>query len=366
MRTAHEPRRQATAGVNPAAPGTLGQMLKQGGLMTDTLTALLRPVARRRLLAAGAAIAASPAMPARAAWTPSQPIRLFIGYPPGGAVDILFRIVAEGMQRVRGVASVPEVRSGAYGFIAAQAAARAAPDGYTLASAIMGMMSVAPAIPGIPIPLDLDRDLTPVANLAGTPMALVVRPDAPFTDIDGLIAYAREKNGTATFASSGNGSINQLGALLFANAVGVTLNHISYRGGAPALLDVSTGRVDMMVANVAEVSASIRGGRLKALGVTAAEPTPLMPELTPLAGRFPTLDITNWFGLVGPAGLPAEVRDGLVEIIQATLRDPQTTRTLMERGLIPIGEGGAAFEQRIQRDRARWRQVVQANSIRGD
>ncbi len=328
--------------------------------MTDTFS----PVLRRSLL--GAAVAVAGAAPARAAWTPSQPIRLFIGYPPGGAVDILFRVVAEGMQRVRGVASVPEVRSGAYGFIAAQAASRSVPDGYTLASGIMGMLSVAPAIPGIPIPFDLDRELTPVVNLAGTPMALVVRPDAPFGDIDGLIAYARQKNGTATFASSGNGSINQLGALLFANAAGVRMNHISYRGGAPALLDVSAGRVDMMVANVAEVSASIRGGQLKALGVTAAEPTPLMPELTPLPGRFPTLEINNWFGLVGPAGLPAEIRDGLVDIFQATLRDAQTARTLMERGLIPIGEGGDAFGQRIQRDRARWRQVVETNNIRGD
>ncbi|MBR0669660.1 Bug family tripartite tricarboxylate transporter substrate binding protein [Neoroseomonas soli] len=329
--------------------------------MTDSF----RPLSRRVVLG-GSIVACGPAVPARAAWAPQQPIRLLVGYPPGGAVDILVRIVSEGMQRVRGVASVPEVRSGAYGFIAAQAAARSAPDGYTLASGIMGMMSVAPAIPGIPIPLDLDRELTPVINLAGTPMALVVRPDAPFNDVDGLIAYARQKDGTATFASSGNGSINQLGALLFANAVGVRMNHISYRGGAPAVLDVSAGRVDMMVANVAEVAGGIRGGQLKGLGVTAAQPTPLMPELTPLAGRFPSLEINNWFGLVGPAGLPADIRDGLAEIFQATLRDPQTTRTLMERGLIPIGEAGPAFADRIRRDRARWRQVVEANNIRGD
>jgi len=328
--------------------------------MTDTFS----PVLRRSLL--GAAVAVAGAAPARAAWTPSQPIRLFIGYPPGGAVDILFRVVAEGMQRVRGVASVPEVRSGAYGFIAAQAASRSVPDGYTLASGIMGMLSVAPAIPGIPIPFDLDRELTPVVNLAGTPMALVVRPDAPFGDIDGLIAYARQKNGTATFASSGNGSINQLGALLFANAAGVRMNHISYRGGAPAMLDVTAGRVDMMVANVAEVLPAIRAGQLKGFGVTAKEPTPLMPELTPLAARFPTLDFTNWFGLAGPAGLPADVLTGLADLFSASVRDPQTAQRLMERGLIPLGDSGAAFAERIRIDRARWRQVVETNGIRGD
>jgi tripartite-type tricarboxylate transporter receptor subunit TctC len=308
----------------------------------------------------------APVASARAARTPQQPIRIFIGYPPGGAVDILVRIVAEGMQRVRGVTALPEVRSGAYGFIAAQAAARSAPDGYTLASAIMGMMSVAPAIPGIPIPLDLDRELTPVANLAGTPMALVARPDAPFTDVDGLIAYARERNGTASFASSGNGSINQLGALLFANAAGVTLNHISYRGGAPAMLDVTAGRVDMMVANVAEVAPAIRAGQLKGVGVTAREPTPLMPELVPLAARFPTLEINNWFGLAGPAAMPAEVVSDLADMFAAVVRDPQTAERMLQRGLLPLSESGPVFAERIRRDRERWRQVVAVNNIRGD
>ncbi|HEY4254295.1 MAG TPA: tripartite tricarboxylate transporter substrate binding protein [Roseomonas sp.] len=319
---------------------------------------------RRALLAGAATAAFAPA--ARAAWAPQQPIRILIGYPPGGAVDILVRVVAEGMQRVRGVAVVPEVRSGAYGFIAAQAAARATPDGYTLASAIMGLMSVLPAIPGIPMPVDLDRELTPVSLLAGTPMALVARPNAPFDDVDGLVAYARGRNGAATYASSGNGSINHLGAALFCGSVGVTMTHIPYRGGAPATLDVSAGRVDIMVANVAEVAPQIRGGQLKGIGVTATAPSPLMPELPALAGRVPGFEIDNWFGIAGPAGLPAEIRDGLADIFAAAVQDPQTGRILLERGLLPIAEGGAAFAERIRRDRARWAQVVQANNIRGD
>ncbi|MGX9964127.1 Bug family tripartite tricarboxylate transporter substrate binding protein [Roseomonas sp. F4] len=321
----------------------------------------------RRAILAGAALTAlaRPAL-AQPAWTPQQPIRVLVGYPPGGAVDILVRVVAEGAHRLRGLTIIAETRSGAYGFIAAQTAARAAPDGLTLASAIMGMMSVLPAIPGIPVPLDLDRELTPISALAGTPMALVVRPDAPFNDIDGLVAYAKSRDGAATYASSGNGSINHLGAALFCGATGITMTHIPYRGGAPATLDVSAGRVDMMVANVAEVAEQIRGGRLKGLGVTAKEPTPLMPELTPLAQRVPSMEINNWFGLAGPAGLPPHIRTALGELFAAVVADPQTARTLNERGLIPLGEFGTAFEERIQRDRARWRQVVQANNIRGD
>lgn len=322
------------------------------------------PGSRRALLAAGLAAAAS--HPARAAWTPGQPIRLLIGFPPGGAVDILMRIVGEGMQRVRGVAAVPEVRSGAYGFIAAQTAARAAPDGHTLASAIMGTMSVAPVMPGVLVPFDLDRELTPVSNLAGTPMALVARPDAPFSDIEGLAAYARQRDGTATYASGGNGSINHLGGALIASAAGVRMTHVPYRGGAPAVLDVSAGRVDVMVANIAEVAGQIRGGQLKGIGITATERSAMAPELAPLAVSMPQLEITNWFGLVGPAGLPGEVREGLAGIFDAVLRDAQTAATLRQRGLEPLPEAGPAFAARIRRDRERWRQVIASNAIRGD
>ncbi|WP_421988324.1 Bug family tripartite tricarboxylate transporter substrate binding protein [Roseococcus sp.] len=323
-------------------------------------------LARRALLAGAAAAPAALTQPARAAWRPGQPIRILVGYPPGGAVDVLVRVVAEGVHRLHGIQIIPESRSGAYGIIAAQAAARSAPDGSTLCSAIMGMMSVLPAIPGVPLPMDLDRELTPVCTLAGTPMALVVRPDAPFSDVDGLIAYAKSRNGAATYASSGNGSINHLGGALFCGAAGVEMTHIPYRGGAPATLDVSAGRVDMMVANVAEVAQQILGGQLKGLGVTAREPSPLAPQLAPLALRMPTMEINNWFGLAGPAGLPAEIRDGLGELFGAVVADPQTSRTLVDRGLLPLAEAGATFEQRILRDRARWRDVVRANNIRGD
>lgn len=323
-------------------------------------------VPRRAFLAGAATATLGLAGTASAAWAPTQPIHVLVGYPPGGAVDLLVRVVGEGAQRLRGVSLVAESRSGAYGFIAAQTAARAAPDGYTLCSAIMGMMSVLPVIPGIPVPMDLDKDLTPIATLAGTPMALVVRPDAPFNDIDGLIAYAKSKKGAATYASSGNGSINHLGAALFCGATGVEMTHVSYRGGAPATLDVSAGRVDMMVANVAEVANQILAGQLKGLGVTAKEVSPLAPQLPPLAQRIPAMEINNWFGLAGPAGIPADVRAGLGELFETIVKDPQTGKILLDRGLLPLGEGGAALEARIQRDRARWKEVVQANNIRGD
>jgi tripartite-type tricarboxylate transporter receptor subunit TctC len=302
--------------------------------------------------------------PAAAAWTPSRPVHVFIGYPAGGAVDIVVRIVGEGVRRTSGAVIVGEIRSGAYGFIAAQAASIAAPDGYTLTSAIMGMMSVLPAIPGSKPAIDVDRDLTPVTNLAGSAMAVVARPDAPFDDLDGLIAYAKSKSGHATYASSGAGSINHIAAAYIASEVGIEMLHVPYRGGAPATMDIVGGRVDVMVANVAEVAPMVAEGKMKALGVTATRVSPMIPKAPPLGDRFARLDFNNWFGLAGPKNMPPDVVEGVAAMFAAALREPQTVQALAERGLDPLIVSGGAFAEQIQRDRARWEAVAKHSNIR--
>ena len=321
----------------------------------------------RRIFLAGAAAASLPhgAAAAPAAWVPEQPLRILVGYPPGGAVDILVRVVGEGVQRLYGTPVVAEIRSGAYGFIAAQATAHAAPDGYTLCSAIMGMMCVLPAIPGVPVPLDLDKELTPVAALAGTPMALVVRPDAPFGDVDGLIAYAKQKNGAATYASSGNGSINHLGGALFCGATGVSMTHVPYRGGAPAILDITSGRVEVMFGNMPEFMGQIRDGGLRAVAYGAADASPLLPEV-PVISRtgLPDFVIPNWFGVVMPGGAsPALVQRWNAEINKA-LEAPEVQRRFTENGLQRLGGTREAFMQQIAADRARWGKVIREHNIR--
>jgi tripartite-type tricarboxylate transporter receptor subunit TctC len=299
-----------------------------------------------------------------ASWQPSRPVQVFIGYPAGGAVDIVVRLVGEGVRRTTGAVVVGEVRSGAYGMIAAQTASLAPPDGYSLTSAIMGMMSVLPAIPGSRMTLDVDRDLTPVINLAGSAMAVVARPDAPFGDIDGLIAYARPRPGEVTYASSGPGSINHVAAAYIASEVGIEMLHVPYRGGAPATLDIIAGRVDLMVANVAEVAAIVEEGKMKALGVTATRASPMIPKAPPLALRFAQLDFKNWFGLAGPPNMPADVSEGVAAMFAAGLREQQTVQALAARGLEPLIVSGPAFAEQIQRDRARWRTVAQNSNIR--
>jgi len=321
-----------------------------------------RAVLRGAASAVGVGIVPAGVLPA-VAWTPSRPVHVFIGYPAGGAVDIVVRLVGEGVRRTSGAVVVGEVRSGAYGVIAARAASLAPPDGYTLASAIMGMMSVLQAIPGSHIALDVDRELTPVTNLAGSAMAVVARPDAPFDDIEGMIAYARSRRGQATYASSGPGSINHIAAAYIASEVGITMLHVPYRGGAPATMDVVGGRVDIMVANVAEVAPMVGEGKMKALGVTARRASPMIPKAPPLAERFAGLDFNNWFGLAGPPNMPADVVEGVAAMFAAALREPQTVQALAERGLDPVIVSGAAFAEQIRRDRARWETVAKHANI---
>ena len=253
---------------------------------------------RRSLLASPLLLAAAPA---RAEWVPKQPIHVIVGFAPGGTADIAARIAGEAIQRRTGQIVVVDSKTGALGFIALKAVANAAPDGYTVGIGIMGSLAVAPVVPGSQIPLDLDKELLPICNLVGVPMALIVRPNAPFKTVAELIAYAKDNPGKVTYGSTGNGSTNQLGAELFAaEAGGLKLLHVPYRGGAPAIADVATGQIDIFFANVSEIVGQIQSGQVRALALASSQPNPMVPDLPLLTKDIATLDINNWFGLVGP------------------------------------------------------------------
>jgi tripartite-type tricarboxylate transporter receptor subunit TctC len=179
---------------------------------------------RRNLFAAPLLLAAAPAF---AQWVPKQPIKILVGYAPGGTADISARIAADTIQRQHGYPVIVDNKTGAGGFIALKQVAEAKPDGYTVGIGIMGQLAVGPVVPGSQIPLDLDKELTPICNLVGVPMALIVRMDAPFKTIPELVAYAKANPGKVTYASTGLGSTNQLGAeFLAAEAGGLKLTHV--------------------------------------------------------------------------------------------------------------------------------------------
>ena len=239
---------------------------------------------------------------------PKQPIHVIVGFAPGGTADIAARLAGEAIQRRTGQIVVVDNKSGALGFIALKAVANAAPDGYTVGIGIMGSLAVAPVVPGSQIPLDLDKELLPLCNLVGVPMVLIVRPTAPYKTVAELVAYAKANPGKVSYGSTGNGSTNQLGAELFAaEAGGLKLLHVPYRGGAPAIADVAAGQIDMFFANISEIVGQISSGQVRALGIASDHPNPMAPDLPLLTKTMPTVNISNWFGLVGPAGLPPEI-----------------------------------------------------------
>lgn len=319
---------------------------------------------RRSLLASPLLLTASAA---RAEWTPKQPIHVIVGFAPGGTADIAARLAGESIQRKTGQTVVVENKSGALGFIALKAVANAAPDGYTVGIGIMGSLAVAPVVPGSVIPLDLDRELLPVCNLVGVPMALIARLNAPFKTVAELIAYAEANPGKVSYGSTGNGSTNQLAAEFFAaEAGGLKLLHVPYRGGAPAVADVAAGQIDIFFANVSEIVGQIKGGQVRALALAATRPSPIVPDVPLLTKDIPSLDVNNWFGLVGPAGLPPDIAVSLSKLFMDAVTDPASQAVLAERGLQPVPQDGAAFKATIQKDRERWAKVVKQGNIKAE
>jgi len=320
---------------------------------------------RRSLLAAPAILAVAPARAAE--WMPKQPIKILVGYAPGGTADIAARIAADTLQRKHGINVVVDNKTGAGGFIALKAVAQAPADGYTVGIGIMGQLAVGPVVPGSQIPLDLDKELVPVANLVGVPMALIVRMDAPFKTVPEFVAYAKANPGKVSYASTGLGSTNQLAAeFLAAESGGLKLIHVPYRGGAPAIADVAAGNVDLFFGNISELISMARGGKVRVLALASTKPSVLAPELPLLTKDIPSLDINNWFGLVGPAALPADIKASLAKLFLEAIADPANKETLDKQGLEALGQGPDAFASYIQKDRERWAKVVKAGNIKAE
>lgn len=317
---------------------------------------------RRSLLATPIILAAASA---HAQWVPKQPIKILVGYAPGGTADISARIAADTLAKKHGLTVVVDNKTGAGGFIALKAVAQAPADGYTVGIGIMGQLAVGPVVPGSQIPLDLDKELVPIANLVGVPMALIVRMDAPFKTIPELVAYAKANPGKVSYASTGLGSTNQLAAeFLAAESGGLKMIHVPYRGGAPAIADVAAGNCDLFFANISEIMGMVNGGKVRALALAATKPSPLAPDLPLLTRDIPALNINNWFGLVGPAALPADIKAALARLFIEAVGDPDNKATLDKQGLEPLGQGPEAFAAYIAKDRERWAKVVKAGDIK--
>jgi tripartite-type tricarboxylate transporter receptor subunit TctC len=324
--------------------------------------------ARRTLVALAATSAALLAWPlavqAQADAWPAKPIRIVVPFPPGGAVDLVGRAVGRGLSEGPLKAQVViENRPGAGAMIGTEVVAKSTADGYTLLTGSMSALAVNPSLYKATIRYDALRDFAPVGLVATTPGVLAVNPKLPVNSIAQLVALAKSRPGM-TYASSGNGNFQHLIGELFKNATGVNLVHVPYKGSAPALIDTIAGQVEMIFDVVPSAAQPIKSGQLRGLAVTSAQRSEVLPDLPTMAeSGLKGFDVSSWYGIVAPAGTPAEVVNRLNADIQRMLKTPEMRAQLLSLGATPLGGTAAEFSAHLKSENARWAEVIRSNQI---
>jgi tripartite-type tricarboxylate transporter receptor subunit TctC len=296
---------------------------------------------------------------------PSRPIHVLVPFAPGGAVDTTARVLAQAMQQRVNWQFVIENRPGGNGFIATTAVKSATPDGYTLLMAHTGEFAVNPALFDN-VPYELERDFLPITMVSDSPMLYLANVNAPFNTFQELVAQAKAKPGAISFSSAGNGSINHLAGEWLAQAAGIQLLHVPYKGGAPAAAAVAAGDVQMGVMAVPGAAPHLASGRGKVIGITTATKSPLNPSwATPRDAGIPDLDASIWVGLFAPKGTPQAIVDRINREVRATLALPEVQKQFIEKaGGEAIGMTPAEFLVRIKADAERYKRVVQKGGVK--
>jgi tripartite-type tricarboxylate transporter receptor subunit TctC len=288
---------------------------------------------------------------------PSKPIRFIVGFAPGGPNDIIARIVGQKLSERIGVPVPVDNRPGADSMIGTQLAARSAPDGYTV-SMISASATIHPYV-YTNVPYDLAKDFSPVSVLASGAFVVVVNPTVPAKSVKDLIALAKAKPGQLNFASSGLGGTLHLSGELFKSLAHVDMNHIPYRGGAPAITDVVTGQVELMFSPLAIAMPHVKAGKLRPLAVTSAKRWPALPQLPTVAeSGLQGYEATGWYGVVAPARTPAPVVTRLNQEIVAVLALPDVRQQFASFDLEPVGNSPEQMASHIKAELVKWGRVV--------
>jgi tripartite-type tricarboxylate transporter receptor subunit TctC len=296
---------------------------------------------------------------------PNKPIRMLVPFAPGGAVDTTARVLAQAMQQRVNWQFVVENRPGGNGFIATTAVAKAPADGYTLLMAHTGEFAVNPAL-FENVPYELERDFVPITMVSDAPMLYLANAQAPFNNFRELVAQAKAKPGSISFGSAGNGSINHLAGEWLAQAAGIQLLHVPYKGGAPAAAAVAAGDVHFGVMAAPGAIPHIKSGRGKVIGITTAKKSPLDPSwATPRDAGIPDLDASIWVGLFAPKGTPQPIIDRINAEVRKTLEVPDVQKRFVESGgAEAVGMTPAEFLARIKSDAERYKRVVQKAGVK--
>jgi len=330
--------------------------------------------ARRAFIATSlVAISAMPGLGhAQTAW-PAKPVKIIVPFAPGGTTDILARAMAPELSKAFGQQFIVENRAGAGGNVGAELVAKSAPDGYTLLMATVGTHGINKALYD-KLPYDPVKDFVPVTLVAGVPNVMVVNADKArannINTVADFIAYAKRNPGRLNMASSGNGTSIHLSGELFKTMTGTFMTHIPYRGSGPALLDLVGGTMDVMFDNLPSSLPQIKAGKLKALAVTSEQRSGALPDVPTVeqagGAALKGYDASSWFGLVAPAGTPADVVSRIQQEAAKSLGTPAIKEKLLAQGAIPGGNTPQEFAKMIDAEIAKWAKVVKASGARVD
>jgi tripartite-type tricarboxylate transporter receptor subunit TctC len=304
--------------------------------------------------------------PAAAQQYPTRPVRMLIGFPPGGGTDIVGRIVAQKLSENLGQSIVPENRGGATGMIAAELAAKAAPDGYTIFMAHIAAMSILPSL--YPkMAYDVSRDFAPITQVAIGPNLLVVHPSLPVKTTKELIALAKARPGQLHYASPGSGSVQHLSAELFKLQARVDMVHVPYKGSGPSLIDLIAGHVQLDFDAVPVVLGAARQGRLRALAVTSAKRSALLPDIPTISeAGLPGFDMSTWWGLVAPSAVNKAVVTRVHAETVKVLALPEVKERLGAVGAEAVGSSPDQFGAFIRAETAKYARIVKEANIKID
>jgi hypothetical protein len=303
---------------------------------------------------------------AQAQQFPAKPLRLIVPFAPGGPNDILGRLVAQKLTEQWGQQVLVENRGGAGGTIGLEAAARLPKDGYGIAMGGTSNLAVAPSLYE-KLSYDPIKDFTPIINVALVPYALAVNPTVPAKSVKELVPIAAKKAGFLSYGSSGTGSMSSLAAELFNALAKTKILHVPYKGTAPALTDVVSGQIDMMFADLALIKPHAAAGKLRAVAVTSAKRVVSSPEIPTIAeSGLPGYDISPWFGVVAPEGIPRPVLTRLNTAIAASLKSADVIQRLGTLGYEPIGGSPEQFSATIKSDIGKYAKIVKTAGIKAD
>jgi tripartite-type tricarboxylate transporter receptor subunit TctC len=323
-------------------------------------------IARRRLLRQLAGVAALPAA-VRLAWAldyPNRPVRVIVGFAPGGPADLIVRLMNQWLSERLGQQFILENRPGAATNVATAAVVKSAPDGYTLLLATTAATINASLYDNLDF--NFMRDIAPVASIDRQPLVLEVNPAVPAATVAEFIAYAKANPGKINYGTGGVGTVQHVAGELFKFMTGVDLVHVPYRGGAPVLTDLLAGRVQAAFSPISSSLSYIQAGKLRALAVTSAKRLDVLPE-TPTVGEFlPGYEAYAANGIGAPAGTPAEIVDKLNATINAALTDPTIKARLADLGSFPAPMSPAAFGQYIASETEKWAKVIKFASIKAE